>query len=156
MDTLIELLEAKRLELVFQIDRREDIQVEKHADPMDVSTSQAQRDAAAGNINRATRLLYQVNSALQRARTGSYGRCVECEEDIPKRRLVAVPWAARCIPCQEAEDNYGVMQRSMVVMARRIATRDNERSHHGKMWGNDLNRPTNPNSVSSSFPRRTK
>lgn len=92
-------------DLEHQIDDRDGIQVEKMADPMDVSTAQSARDAAGANINRATLLLRQVKAALQRVQDGSYGICVDCEEDVPEKRLGVVPWAARCIPCQEANDN---------------------------------------------------
>ncbi len=33
---------------------------------------------------------------------GDYGLCLSCEEDIPDKRLSAIPWAKYCIPCQES------------------------------------------------------
>ncbi len=45
--------------------------------------------------------LQQVDEALQRIRKGTYGVCVECGEDLNKKRLEAVPWASHCISCQE-------------------------------------------------------
>jgi len=45
-----------------------------------------------------------VKAALQRIRDGSFGVCVQCEEAITPNRLAAVPWASRCIGCQEAAD----------------------------------------------------
>lgn len=102
---IIQLLKEKQADLNRQIGSREEIQVEKLADPIDVCTAQAQRDVAAGNINRASSLLREVTQALERARTGVYGICVDCEEDVPEKRLAAVPWAARCVPCQTAADD---------------------------------------------------
>lgn len=101
---VIATLQAKKADLERQVSARDDIRVEKLADPMDVSTAQANRDAAAGNINRAAVLYREVVLALDRASEGTFGICVSCEEDIPDRRLVAIPWAARCIPCQEEHD----------------------------------------------------
>ena len=37
-------------------------------------------------------------------RDGTYGLCVGCEKEISLKRLQAVPWAARCVHCQEMED----------------------------------------------------
>lgn len=39
--------------------------------------------------------------ALHRMTTGVYGICCDCEEMIPKKRLFAIPSAARCVDCQE-------------------------------------------------------
>ena len=46
--------------------------------------------------------LRDVAAALERIERGTYGECVDCGEDIAPARLAAQPWAARCIPCQEA------------------------------------------------------
>ena len=44
---------------------------------------------------------------LLRRRNGSFGICIECESEISAKRLAAVPWAPRCIQCQEAADRDG-------------------------------------------------
>jgi DnaK suppressor protein len=38
--------------------------------------------------------------ALDRMHEGSYGLCSDCGEPISPKRLAAVPWAERCVPCQ--------------------------------------------------------
>ena len=42
-------------------------------------------------------LLTEVERALQRIEEGTYGRCVDCGQPIPEKRLQAIPWAARCV-----------------------------------------------------------
>jgi DnaK suppressor protein len=42
--------------------------------------------------------------ALRRIQEGNFGACEHCDEDIHPKRLMAVPWAAFCIRCQEAVD----------------------------------------------------
>ena len=42
-------------------------------------------------------LLSEVKDALKRIANGSYGRCVDCGQPIPEKRLEALPWAARCV-----------------------------------------------------------
>jgi DnaK suppressor protein len=44
---------------------------------------------------------------LRRIQDGSFGMCIACETAISPRRLAAVPWAPRCIQCQEMADLSG-------------------------------------------------
>ena len=46
--------------------------------------------------------LDQINQALSRLDEGAYGHCLECGEEIPERRLRALPFAIRCKDCEEA------------------------------------------------------
>lgn len=50
------------------------------------------------------RVLQLITQALGRMKSGNYGLCVECEEDVQQKRLEAVPWARHCIECQEKQD----------------------------------------------------
>lgn len=45
--------------------------------------------------------LIEVDQAIERLDEGSYGSCVNCGEEIPRKRLQAVPWTRYCIDCQE-------------------------------------------------------
>jgi DnaK suppressor protein len=56
------------------------------------------------NLERNSNRLREVQDALCRIDAGTFGVCVGCEEDINPKRLGAVPWAPRCIVCQEAAD----------------------------------------------------
>lgn len=49
--------------------------------------------------DRRTRAL--ITAALNRFDRGEYGICEECEGEISVKRLRAIPWASRCMPCQE-------------------------------------------------------
>jgi len=42
-----------------------------------------------------------INEALDRMEAGDYGVCLLCEEEVPGKRLTALPWAKYCVPCQE-------------------------------------------------------
>ena len=50
------------------------------------------------------RILHLVKEALERFKTGSYGLCVACREEVESKRLEAVPWARHCIDCQEKQE----------------------------------------------------
>ena len=53
-------------------------------------------------INRLDYLqLKLVEAALARIDSEEYGLCTDCGSAIPSSRLDAIPWAARCIACQE-------------------------------------------------------
>jgi RNA polymerase-binding transcription factor DksA len=41
-----------------------------------------------------------ISEALERIDDGTYGRCVDCDAWIARRRLETIPYAARCVPCQ--------------------------------------------------------
>ncbi len=43
----------------------------------------------------------EVCRAQDKLTAGSYGRCDGCGVDIPDDRLLALPWAVRCMTCAE-------------------------------------------------------
>jgi DnaK suppressor protein len=46
----------------------------------------------------------QIDEALLRVADGTYGLCEDCGREISERRLKAVPFARRCIECQEKSE----------------------------------------------------
>jgi RNA polymerase-binding protein DksA len=53
---------------------------------------------------REARLAQLMEEALRRMAEGTYGKCVDCGNDIEWSRLKAMPWAQRDIDCQEAHE----------------------------------------------------
>ena len=45
--------------------------------------------------------LSMIESALERIEAGTYGACEECESQIPKTRLNAIPHTPFCVKCAE-------------------------------------------------------
>jgi DnaK suppressor protein len=99
-----EILERKEAELVQVLRRRDGIAIERSPDQMDEIQYASERDLAVRNVDFESNLLRQVRAALRRIREGGFGTCIECEWAISPKRLAAVPWAPRCIQCQEAAD----------------------------------------------------
>lgn len=97
-------LDAKRTELSGP-HNAEGIAFEPTADPMDEIVLATERDLIVDRLNREDSLLRQVAGALDRIAAGEFGVCLECGESISRRRLVALPWAALCLECQEAADH---------------------------------------------------
>jgi DnaK suppressor protein len=104
MAGLRKVLERKEAELAHVLRKREGIAIEKSADQMDEIQYATERDMAIRNVDRDSSLLRDVREALHRIHEGSFGTCLDCESAIGPKRLAAVPWAARCIQCQEAAD----------------------------------------------------
>ena len=100
------MLEAKKKDLSFGFRSREDIVIEKTADELDAVQFAGERELAIRNLDRESKLLRSVRTALARIEDGSYGVCLHCDTAINPKRLAAVPWAAYCVRCQEAADRY--------------------------------------------------
>ncbi len=98
------MLEAKKAELSFGLNSREDIAVEKTADTLDEVRYAGERELAMRNLARDSKLLRSIRSALSRIEDDSYGACLRCDAAIPPKRLAAVPWAEYCLHCQEQVD----------------------------------------------------
>jgi DnaK suppressor protein len=85
-----------------------------NADSGDLSVAD---DTTTNDFADARRDLGEYHSgvaALARLDTGDYGTCVDCGEPIPERRLLAQPFAVRCLACQErAERASGMVRTSM-------------------------------------------
>jgi RNA polymerase-binding transcription factor len=46
----------------------------------------------------------QIDEALAKLEEGTYGRCADCGAEISEKRLRAVPFARRCVTCQEKQE----------------------------------------------------
>jgi len=83
------------------------IHVNQVADPIDMTQEAAERDLVVQILDRESALVRRLRSAIDRVKDGSYGLCLECEDEIAPKRLTAIPWAELCIHCQEQADNFG-------------------------------------------------
>ena len=101
---LKEILTRRAEELIRVLRKRDNIAIEKSADQMDEIQYASERDMAMRNVDRESSLLRDVTAALRRIDAGSFGVCIECDSEISPKRLAAVPWAPRCIRCQELAD----------------------------------------------------
>ena len=102
-----EILERKLADVARVLRKRDDIVIQKSADQMDEIQYASERDLAIRNVDRDSAVLRDVKAALRRIRDGGFGTCIECESEIGRKRLAAVPWAQRCIQCQNAADGAG-------------------------------------------------
>ena len=79
---------------------REELVVERYADPADQVQSSAARELAAVALEERAQRARDIRLALDKMAEGTYGACEQCEEPIGEKRLDAVPWARLCVACQ--------------------------------------------------------
>lgn len=79
----------------------------------DSATDNYDREFSLGLATNAQRVLYDIEEALKRITEKRFGACLTCGKPIPKKRLIAVPYAKLCIRCQSSEEKT---QRSASVI----------------------------------------
>jgi DnaK suppressor protein len=71
-----------------------------------------QGDIALTLLQLSSDTLARIDAALARLDAGTFGSCVECEDDISEKRLRALPFALRCQACeQKREQELGPARR---------------------------------------------
>ncbi len=70
-------------------------------DDMEFAVQTVEQDVNVTTASVRTRMLKQIDHALQRVAGGTYGECQACGEQISSNRLKAVPWAEYCLTCEE-------------------------------------------------------
>jgi DnaK suppressor protein len=106
---LKDALTARQSELEGLIRNREAAAIETSADALDQIQHAVERELALGTLARESAGLREARAALRRIDAGDFGACLDCEEEINLKRLAAVPWAVRCISCQERADREGAV-----------------------------------------------
>ena len=79
-------------------------ETERLPDPADEALRIARRELRADLCSVLTRTLRAIKEALEAIEVGDYGVCVDCDKEIPRRRLELTPWARRCVACQRAAE----------------------------------------------------
>ncbi|HWG43381.1 MAG TPA: TraR/DksA family transcriptional regulator [Gemmataceae bacterium] len=67
--------------------------------PADLGTDNFEQEFTLSLLQNQEQALGEITEALERVRQGSFGRCEECEQAIPKARLQALPYARHCVAC---------------------------------------------------------
>ena len=69
-------------------------------DSADAGSTLSETDRTEAILHSARGQRAEVLAALARINDNTYGRCVDCGNEIPEGRLEARPDAARCVNCQ--------------------------------------------------------
>ncbi len=73
----------------------------KSPDEMEFAVQIVEQDVNVTTASVRSRMLKQIDYALERVAGGTYGECQACGEQISPNRLKAVPWAECCLTCEE-------------------------------------------------------
>ena len=73
---------------------------EKVTDSVDMSLMDVNKEIALRLGEHESRIVADIDQALLRIKEGSYGQCARCGQEIPERRLEAVPTARYDATCQ--------------------------------------------------------
>lgn len=73
----------------------------------EAGTDNNDRETALRLAGGESQMLREVSEALLRIEEGSYGKCVDCDEDIPVKRLEVFPAAKRCVECKSRFEKEG-------------------------------------------------
>ena len=66
----------------------------------EAGTNTNDRETALKLAGGESKMLREVGEALMRIEDGDYGKGVDCEKDIPEKRLEVFPAAKRCVECK--------------------------------------------------------
>ncbi|HIJ82553.1 MAG TPA: TraR/DksA family transcriptional regulator [Desulfuromonadales bacterium] len=74
--------------------------LEPGGDIYDQASSERDRELGLLLGDREREKLHNIEEALLRINDGDYGICEECDEDIPRGRLKAMPFTRHCVKCK--------------------------------------------------------
>jgi DnaK suppressor protein len=114
-------LEIGQLRKTLELQRQEAAQflrqLEQETRSLDVDTTEDTADRCVSSMSKESlfeqssqrrTILRLIEAALRRIDDGSFGTCAGCGNEVPLRRLQALPWTQFCLHCQEAiEDEVG-------------------------------------------------
>jgi DnaK suppressor protein len=102
------MLEARRTELHEKLrSLRETLPAEVLVvkDAEEQSMHDFVQDVELALVEMKSETLARIDEALQRLEKGAYGTCTDCGAEIAEARLRAVPFATRCLACQEEAES---------------------------------------------------
>jgi RNA polymerase-binding transcription factor DksA len=113
--------------------------------PADAGSDAYDRDFALNLLSHAQDGLYQIDQALRRIESGTYGICEMSGQPIAHERLEAIPWARFTVECQlhfEKENKALLLSRRVMPVALFENEEGEEQQEEGKVPESDENQPT--------------
>ncbi|MEQ1759326.1 MAG: TraR/DksA C4-type zinc finger protein [Vicinamibacterales bacterium] len=97
-------------------------------DPLEQADADNQTDLEFALAQMRAETLNRITQALARLEAGHYGACAECEGDISESRLLALPFAIRCLDCAQLHE------RSLAARPRVLSDPDGPPSFAPRVW----------------------
>ena len=106
-ELLVKRRDALRRALAGDLSMLKSLSSQNSADVGDAALDAVQDEISSKLAEVESRELANIEVALERMRSGSYGVCEVCNGKIPLARLNALPYATSCIECQRATELSG-------------------------------------------------
>ena len=71
----------------------------------DLASDNFEQEVAVSLLQNEQQVLSSILASLDRIDAGTFGTCVECGKHIPEERLKAIPYASRCVACEQTEEH---------------------------------------------------
>ncbi len=97
-----ELLLAEKRDILKQVER--DVAIDTDGDETDEIQGNLLIELTNQLNSRNATKLAQIEAALKRVDDKTYGKCQDCEEDIPEKRLLNNPYFQTCVSCAEERE----------------------------------------------------
>lgn len=98
------LEERKKIQQNIQAKKENEMPEAEVGDEIDNATQSLDKEVLFELNSSAHANLDQIESALRRISKGIYGICESCRQPIPKKRILAIPFARYCINCQSSNE----------------------------------------------------
>ena len=103
-DLLVKRRDALRKALAGDLSLLKTLREQAGGDVVDAALDAAQGEISSQLAEVESRELANIEVALERIRSGTFGICESCGNKIPMARLNALPYATSCIECQRAAE----------------------------------------------------
>ncbi|MBR4508874.1 MAG: TraR/DksA family transcriptional regulator [Elusimicrobiaceae bacterium] len=98
------LEERKKIQQSILAKKENDMPEVEVGDDIDIASQSLDKEVLFELNSSAHANLDQIESALRRISKGIYGICESCRQPIPKKRILAIPFARYCINCQSSNE----------------------------------------------------
>jgi DnaK suppressor protein len=110
-----ELLQAKIAELASDQQKtlaEMTVTEERLADITDQASFQSDRNFELRIRDRERQLIAKIQESIKMIDDGTYGICVNCDEEISEKRLIARPVTTLCIRCKTEQEKFEKLKRN--------------------------------------------
>ena len=112
-DVLLRRREALKRALQGDLSLLNELREQSSGDVVDFALDSAQDEINSQLAEVESRELLNIDTALERMKAGTYGKCEGCRTNIPLARLQALPYATCCIECQRRLEKLGLEPNSV-------------------------------------------
>ena len=95
-------------------------------DMADAATDEFDRDLALGTVSARQDTLYEIDEALKRIESGTYGVCELTGKPIPRARLNALPWTRFAQEAEQRLEQTGMVRSKRLGELRSVMPRQGE------------------------------